>query len=306
MDKRYVIPGLYRVESERTEFVSASPEDFTHNGSRILTVADPGPPATPITLAAIGSSPNANAATFVSNVLRLQPADPSFGGVVTTGAQTFAGLKTFSNGISANGLVTGLSAIGATPNANGASVSSGNLSLQPANVSFGGVVTTGAQSFSGAKTFSNGLFLGSELQNLSVYREIVTLTTIRAETGTIPDMVFLGGVSTPKNQIPIAFIQVGKAVTVLIPEVNWTNIDPLDGFSFFHNSGQPVLPPLYTFPGTSQIFGSSLVFNDSFEETPGNWILNIGTMEIFMNNYSPTINIIQFGCPSQMITYHAA
>lgn len=47
-------------------------------------------------MGAIGSSPNANGATITGNTLVLQPADASFGGVVTTGTQTFAGAKTFS------------------------------------------------------------------------------------------------------------------------------------------------------------------------------------------------------------------
>jgi len=50
-----------------------------------------------ITLSAIGSSSNANGATITGSVLNLQPANASFGGVVTTGTQTFAGAKTFSN-----------------------------------------------------------------------------------------------------------------------------------------------------------------------------------------------------------------
>lgn len=48
-------------------------------------------------LAPIGSTPNANGATISGNTLNLQPADTNFGGVVTTGAQTFAGTKTFSS-----------------------------------------------------------------------------------------------------------------------------------------------------------------------------------------------------------------
>lgn len=47
------------------------------------------------TLAAIGSSPNANAATISGTTLNLEPASASFGGVVTTGTQSFAGAKTF-------------------------------------------------------------------------------------------------------------------------------------------------------------------------------------------------------------------
>lgn len=47
------------------------------------------------TMAPIGASPNANAATIAGSTLTLQPADGSFGGVVTTAAQTLAGNKTF-------------------------------------------------------------------------------------------------------------------------------------------------------------------------------------------------------------------
>lgn len=51
-------------------------------------------------LGAIGASPNANAATISGATLNLEPASASFGGVVTTGTQTFAGAKTFTGTIS--------------------------------------------------------------------------------------------------------------------------------------------------------------------------------------------------------------
>lgn len=50
-----------------------------------------------VTLAAIGSTPNANGATITGQALNLEPASGSFGGIVTTGTQTFAGAKTFSD-----------------------------------------------------------------------------------------------------------------------------------------------------------------------------------------------------------------
>jgi hypothetical protein len=53
-----------------------------------------------VTLSAIGSTANANGATLTGQVLNLQPADASFGGVVTTGTQTFAGAKTFTSALS--------------------------------------------------------------------------------------------------------------------------------------------------------------------------------------------------------------
>jgi hypothetical protein len=53
-----------------------------------------------LSLSAIGGTANANAATITGTVLNLQPASASFGGVVTTGAQTFAGAKTLTGALS--------------------------------------------------------------------------------------------------------------------------------------------------------------------------------------------------------------
>lgn len=78
--------------------------DITDNGTDTITIASTS--AGDVTLAAVGSSPNANAASLSSQVLNLQPADASFPGVVTTGTQTFAGAKTFSGVILANGVTT--------------------------------------------------------------------------------------------------------------------------------------------------------------------------------------------------------
>jgi hypothetical protein len=85
-----------------------------------------------VTLAAVGSSPNANAATLSSQVLNLEPASASFPGVVTTGTQTMAGAKTFSTSIASishivNGTTSGAVTIGA-----GATVTSYSLVLPAA------------------------------------------------------------------------------------------------------------------------------------------------------------------------------
>lgn len=52
-----------------------------------------------LSLAPIGSSSNANAATLTGAVLNLEPASSSFGGVVTTTSQSLAGVKTFTAAI---------------------------------------------------------------------------------------------------------------------------------------------------------------------------------------------------------------
>lgn len=120
-----------------------------------------------ITLAAVGSSPNANAATLTGQVLNLQPADGTHPGVVSTGTQTFGGNKTFTGTISASNLSgtnTGdvtLAAVGTSPNANAASLSGQVLNLQPADATNPGVVSTASQSWAGLKTFVNTIAIGT-------------------------------------------------------------------------------------------------------------------------------------------------
>lgn len=57
-------------------------------------------------LANIGSSPNANGATLVSNTLTLQPASAAYGGVVTVADQVFTGIKTYNLGVIVTPTVT--------------------------------------------------------------------------------------------------------------------------------------------------------------------------------------------------------
>jgi hypothetical protein len=54
-------------------------------------------------LAPIGAVSNANAATLTGTTLNLEPASASFGGVVTTGSQVFAGNKTFTRDVAIQG-----------------------------------------------------------------------------------------------------------------------------------------------------------------------------------------------------------
>lgn len=122
-----------------------------------LTVA--GAAVSGITLGAVGSVPNANGASLTAGVLVLQPADGTNPGVLTAGAQTIGGAKTFSGAISASNLsgtnsgdVT-LGAVGSSPSANAATLAAQVLTLQPADATHPGVVTTAAQSFGGAKSF---------------------------------------------------------------------------------------------------------------------------------------------------------
>jgi hypothetical protein len=63
-------------------------------------------------------------------------------------------------GVSTGGTIT-LSAIGVTPNLNGATITGSVLNLEPASIGFGGVVTTTIQTFAGEKTFVEDLKVNS-------------------------------------------------------------------------------------------------------------------------------------------------
>ncbi len=83
------------IDSEYLTLFGHDDSTFTYNGVPVMGQSG-------LTeLAAVGSTPNANGATLADTVLNLEPASASFPGVVTTGTQTFAGGKTFSNDLTA-------------------------------------------------------------------------------------------------------------------------------------------------------------------------------------------------------------
>jgi hypothetical protein len=65
-------------------------------------------------------------------------------------------VKTYVDSQIASGSTT-VGAISSTSNSNGATITSGELNLAPANATNGGIVTTADQTFAGNKTFSDGL-----------------------------------------------------------------------------------------------------------------------------------------------------
>jgi hypothetical protein len=71
---------------------------LTTNGSGALSWSSPSAGSS-ITVGAISTSSDPNGATINAGVLNLTPADATNGGIVTTGTQTFAGAKTFSDGL---------------------------------------------------------------------------------------------------------------------------------------------------------------------------------------------------------------
>ncbi len=69
-----------------------------------------------LTLSAIGTTPNANGMTLTNQILNLQPADGTYGGIVSTLTQSFAGNKTFTGTITSSAIGNALIASGAGAN----------------------------------------------------------------------------------------------------------------------------------------------------------------------------------------------
>lgn len=169
VEENAVITGSVLVSSDRNSWELKAPNTA---GSAVITPGAGGivinqSSHDAVTLAAVGSSPNANGASLSGQVLNLQPANSLNPGVVSTTTQTFAGDKTFTGAISASnftgsssGTNTGdvtLAAVGSSPNGNGATLTGQILNLQPADATSPGVVSTTTQSFAGAKTFTGNV-----------------------------------------------------------------------------------------------------------------------------------------------------
>lgn len=97
-----VVKGTYlktsSVVSCTNGIITSATGQLACNSSAFITSA-----AIPnISFTTIGSAPNANGASVSGHTITLQPANGSYGGVVTAGAQTFAGTKTFSSTIVGN------------------------------------------------------------------------------------------------------------------------------------------------------------------------------------------------------------
>ena len=82
-----------KIESEECDVEMQDLTKFRFNTHRVLTDLDLVGVVN--SLGPIGAVPNANAATITGNTLNLEPADGTFGGVVTATSQIFKGTKAF-------------------------------------------------------------------------------------------------------------------------------------------------------------------------------------------------------------------
>lgn len=158
------------VRSEELDFIVKDLTKIRANTHRVLTDLDLLGGVSSVVAAAPGSTPNANGLSITTVddevTIQLQPANGSNPGAMTSGVQTFGGNKTFNGQITAANLsgnnsgdssIT-LSAVGATPNVNGLTVTNigqdYTVQLQPANATNPGALTAIAQNIGGNKTLS--------------------------------------------------------------------------------------------------------------------------------------------------------
>src|ERR1700733_11070891 len=158
-------PGVYGKTVASPQFVTISPTGIV--GSEAI------PPSGVLTLGAVDTHPNANAAIITGTQLQLEPANSSFPGVLSTTNQSIAGPKTFVNDLSTTGNFSAGTALanptiqlgsptGGTGNVNIVGGNSGatNLSFQTPKI----VLSSNGGSFQVGP--SNGSYQDSQGNNL--------------------------------------------------------------------------------------------------------------------------------------------
>jgi len=386
-----------------------------------------------ITLSAIGSTPNANAATLTGSALNLEPASASFGGVVTTGTQTFGGAKTFNSSITATSLaITGgtsaqflkangsvdsniylttsnaattylaltggsltgnleilngnnfylyntgsttywwqrnnantyelkygasttpltilntgeatflssvtatsfvktsgtsaqilaadgsvitagtnitisggtiaasggggsitLSAIGSTPNANAATLTGSALNLEPASASFGGVVTTGTQTFGGAKTFNSNITATSLIKSGGTSAQILAADGSVITAGT--NITISGGTIAASGGGSMAIggsITSATAGSVLYAGASGVLAQSNSNFYYDYTNNRLALGT--TTPGSKlQINGNASIGYNTSTAAPSNGLIVSGTVYFGLGQISAETSLFQ-------------
>lgn len=124
-------PTVYGKVVASPQFVTISPAGIM--GSEAI------PPSGVLTVGAVDTNPNANAAKITGTQLQLEPANISFPGVVTTGNQSFAGTKVFTGPISSTSSI----GVGTTLNDSAGDVLlSYTGTTNPQSITVGSAITT--------------------------------------------------------------------------------------------------------------------------------------------------------------------
>lgn len=179
--------------------VTTSVNGFMSATDKVKLDAITGTNTGDVTLAAVGSSPNANAASLSGQVLNLQPADASFPGVVTTGTQTIAGNKTFSGQTAISNTSTTALTVNSTSMVVDATNNAIGIGTAPVAASFiDGVNSTGATK----RLILTGYGTGSTVGFRNRFARGTSASPTAAQSGDI--LGFISGQGYGASQFPAA------------------------------------------------------------------------------------------------------
>jgi uncharacterized protein (TIGR02145 family) len=152
------------------------------------------------------------------------------------------------------GAVSSLGAIGDSSTTNGATITSGVLSLAPADTSNGGIVTTGAQTFAGNKIFNANVGIGTATPAASAQLDVSStskgflpprMTTVQRDAITSPVAgLIVYNITTSSLEIrnSSAWVSLGLTAPVALPTIQignqlWSkeNLDVA-----FYRNGDPI------------------------------------------------------------------
>ena len=164
------------------------------------------------------------------------------------GAQGIQGIQGLT------GSVASVAAISGTSTANGASITSGELSLAPADATNGGIVTTGNQTFSGTKTFNNNMVTNGTLTSGAITYPNAdgtsgqVLTTTGAGTLSWTTVSAAGGVTT------VGSVSSSSDINGATISGTTITLTPADG-----TNGGIVTTGVQTFAGAKTFSGNTVV-----------------------------------------------
>ena len=196
MKKHHLLPAILFIillsglQSSIAQNIAINSTGAMPDDSAMLDVASTAkglliPRITLASLSDVATIPNpANSLLVYNNVATYVPVGYYYNTGTTTAA-VWVKLSTAD--------VLAVTAIGATANANGASVSGSNLTLQPADATNGGVVTSGTQTFGGMKTFKDDMKPAGRLMipmgELSYFNTTGTLTSLPSQSNGTTNLV---------------------------------------------------------------------------------------------------------------------
>ena len=311
-----VITGYAKTSMDRNSFLIKAP------GTLGVATITPGPAGitidqdshNPVTLGAVGGTPNAFAATLTNQVLNLEPANDTNPGVVTAGIQSFGGAKTFQGDLSVVGTTTLAAALSGPVRATAGVISTGNID---AATEITGILPianggTGTASAPADGTLLIGSATGYSVSTLSAGAGISiinnpgSITVASLITQYTDEMVrdVVANALTDSSSIDFTYDDVLDTITAdLIPSA--VNINTLGGILTAAKGGTgnntvPTAGEILVGRSTNDFVSTSLVVGPGLAVTPGE-----GTLALSLtggsNNDAKFTSIVDAGALNNTI-----